>query len=126
MLLKKAKTNNKEEIDKQSFYPRICNMTQIKLTKEEEALLKQGTKYNIETTVKSNLKQLIVETENSIQQIDTNQQDAIRHLAAKNIRTLMSKHNTTAYQHKQQFRLIKNIKQKMHEHNATLAEADKR
>jgi molybdopterin-guanine dinucleotide biosynthesis protein len=88
-------------------------------------LLKQWTNYNIGTTVKSNLKQLIVETENAIQQIDTNQQDAIRHLSARNIRTLMSKHNTTAYQHKQQFQLIKNIKQKIHEHNITLAEADK-
>jgi hypothetical protein len=36
----------------------------------------------------------------------------------------MNKQNTTTYQHKQQLRLIKQMKQKMHEHNATLAEAD--
>jgi hypothetical protein len=99
-------------------------MTQIKLTTEEESLLRNGGKYNTGTTAKSNLKQLIVETENAIQHIDTNQQDAIRHLAAENIRALTNKHNTT-HQHKQQLRLIKQIKQKVHKHKATLAEADK-
>jgi hypothetical protein len=100
-------------------------MTQIRFSEQEEALLKQGTKYNIGTTAKSNLKQLITETENAIQQLDTNQQDGIRHIAAKNIHTLMSKQNTTTHQHKQQLKLINNIKQKIHEHKAILTEADK-
>jgi hypothetical protein len=115
-LVIKTNTHNKEKNDKQSVYPRICNMTQIRFTKQEEALLNQGTRYNI---AESNLKQLIMETENAIQQIDTNQQEGIRHLAAKSIHTLMLKQNTT-HQHKQQLQLIKSIKQKMHEHNAIL------
>jgi hypothetical protein len=62
---------------------------------------------------------------NAIKQIDENQQEAIRYLAAKNLRNMISKHNTTTKQHKQQLHLIKQIKQKLHNNNLTLVEADK-
>jgi hypothetical protein len=42
-------------------------MRQIRFSEQEEALLKQGAKHNIGTTGKSNLKQLITETEKAIQ-----------------------------------------------------------
>jgi hypothetical protein len=48
--------------------------------------LNKGSKYNMGTSPKTNIKQLVYETENTIRQVkDTNQQDAIRYLATKNI-----------------------------------------
>jgi hypothetical protein len=46
-LERKTRDNNEKTMDKKPFYPRICNMTQIRLTNEEEALLENGSKYNI-------------------------------------------------------------------------------
>jgi hypothetical protein len=47
----KAETNQNKEAfkNKQKFYPRLYNMTQIEFTKEEETLLRYGSKYNIGT-----------------------------------------------------------------------------
>jgi hypothetical protein len=57
-----------------------------------------------------NIKQLIFEAGNAIQHIDDHQQEAIRNLAANNIKSIMSKQKTTNNQHKQQLHLIKQTK----------------
>jgi aspartate/tyrosine/aromatic aminotransferase len=48
----KAETNQNKEIfqNKQIFYFRLCNMQQIEFTKEEEALLRYGSKGDIGTS----------------------------------------------------------------------------
>jgi hypothetical protein len=100
-------------------------MTNIQFTNDEETLLNKGNKYNIVPAPNKNLKQLIIETENAVQHINDNQKEAIRYLAAQNIRTIMSKQHTINKHYKQQAHTANSIKKKLHEHNATITEADK-
>jgi Tfp pilus assembly protein FimT len=101
-------------------------MTNIQLTDTEENLLNKGSKYNMGISPKRNIKQLVYETENVIRQVkDTNQQEAIRYLATKNIQQIMSTQNTTNKEYKEQIRTIKEIQQKLTQHKAAIAEADK-
>jgi hypothetical protein len=82
-------------------------MTNIQLTEKEENLLNKGSKYNMGISPKRNIKQLVYETENAIRQVkDTNQQEAIRYLATKDIQQTQ---NTTNNEYKEQIHTIKQI-----------------
>jgi hypothetical protein len=54
----------------------------------------------------------------------TNQQLAIRHLAAKNIQQIMSKQNILSSEHREQLRMTKQVQHKLLQGKATIAEAD--
>jgi hypothetical protein len=58
-------------------------MTNIQFSNKETTLLDLGSKYNMGIPPRQCLKQVIQETENAINQVNTNQQDAIRYLATK-------------------------------------------
>jgi hypothetical protein len=49
----------------------------------EETLLNKAGKYNMDITPKKCIKQFVYKTENAIRQVNINQQDPIRYLAAK-------------------------------------------
>jgi argonaute-like protein implicated in RNA metabolism and viral defense len=76
-------------------------------------------------TPKKCIKQLVYKTENAIRKVNINQQETIRYLAAKNIQQIMSKQNTISKEYREQTRMMKQIKQKLLQHKATIAEADK-
>jgi hypothetical protein len=108
------------------FYPRVHNMTNIHFKDNEYDLLSRGIKYNMGTQPKNCVKQLIYETENAIKHINDNgQQEAIRYIASKNIELITSQHYKINTFHKQQIMVTKQIKLKVIQHNAILAEADK-
>jgi hypothetical protein len=77
------KTMTTHETTKQTFYQRLYNMTNVKLSKTEENLLNKGSKYNMGIVPKKCIKQLVCETENAIRQLNINQQEALRYLATK-------------------------------------------
>jgi hypothetical protein len=122
----KQSNHGKQASNKQTFYPRLHNMTNVQLSEKEDNLLNNGGKYNMGIAPIKGLKQLIYETENAIRQVENpNQQQAIRHLAAKNIQQIISKHNTASSEHREQLRTTKQIQHKLLQTKATIAEADK-
>jgi len=50
----------------QHFYPRTINLTNIKFTKEEVALLNHGTQYNMQKPLKSYWTNLVMEKKKSL------------------------------------------------------------
>ena len=123
--LKSQLNENIQPKNKQTFYPRLHNMTKIQFTENETNLLNKGTKFNIGIPPKNHIKQLIYETENAIRQVtDNTQQEAIRYLATKNIQQIL-KNKTTNKEYKQHIHTTKQIKQKLIQNKATIAEADK-
>jgi hypothetical protein len=71
------------------------------------------------------LKQIIQETENAINQVNANQQEAIRYLATKNLRRIASHNYLRTIDYKQDMHTAKQIKLKLQQNNATIIEADK-
>jgi hypothetical protein len=67
----------------QHFLPRVKNLTNIKLGKEEIGLIKHGRKYRLEKSLKTYITNLTVETKRAIKILDTKIQDSYRILAAK-------------------------------------------
>jgi hypothetical protein len=124
-LIKQTIKGKENEGNKHVFYPRIYNMTNIQLSNTEEALLRKGGKYNMGITAKENLKQLVCETECAIGQLESNQQEAIRYLARKNIQHMLTKQNVASIEYKHNINTTKQIKQKLKQQEATAAEADK-
>jgi hypothetical protein len=60
-------------------------MMNIQFSKKEITLLNLGGKYNMGIPCRKCTKQIIYETENAINQVNINQQEAIRYLATKNL-----------------------------------------
>jgi hypothetical protein len=90
---------NMINMTKQTFYPRLHNMTNVQLSKMEEILLYKGSKYNMDIAPKKSIKQLVCETENAVRHLNINQQEATRHITSKNIQQIISKqHNKQGIQ----------------------------
>jgi hypothetical protein len=70
------------------------------------------------------VKQIIYETENAINQVNINQQEAIRYLATKNLQRILSQQNHRTMDYKQGLHNAKLIKLKLQHNNATIIEAD--
>jgi hypothetical protein len=66
------------------FCPRTVNLTKIKSTKEEMALLNYGLQHSIGEQLKTYWINLIMETEQTIKLLDVKIQNPYRILAAKN------------------------------------------
>ena len=78
---------------KQSSYhmntqPRIINLTHKKLTKEQMNVLNLGPQYTMELKPNRHIKEIIIETENAIRQIEPKWQNTYRFLAAKRIKQI--------------------------------------
>jgi len=66
------------------FYPGTVNLTKIKFTKEEMALLNYGLQHSIGKLLKAYWINLIMETEQAVKLLDVKIQNPYRILAAKN------------------------------------------
>jgi hypothetical protein len=99
----KVKTNQ--------FQPKVINLSNTHLTKEQTDILSLGHSYAIEMEPKKYINELIirVDTEVAIRQLEPNIQNAYRHLAAKQIKQILNsnRHNT---HHKRQQYSINQIK----------------
>jgi ribosomal protein S18 len=61
----------------------------------------------------------------AIGQLESNQQEAIKYLARKNIQHMLTKQNVASIEYKHNINTTKQIKQKLKQQEATVAEADK-
>jgi len=68
--------------------PRIINLTHKKLTKEQMNVLNLGPQYTMELKPNRHIKEIIIETENAIRQIEPKWQNTYRFLAAKRIKQI--------------------------------------
>jgi hypothetical protein len=71
------------------------------------------------------IKQIIYKTENAINQVNINQQEAIIYLATKNLQRILSQQNLRTLDYKQDLHTAKLIRSKLQHNNATIIEADK-
>jgi uncharacterized phage-associated protein len=122
-----ALSNNKSGRNKQKtnkFQPKVINLSNTHLTKEQIDILYLGHSYAIEKEPKKYINELIIDTEVAIRQLEPNIQNTYRHLAAKQIKQILNsnRHNT---HHKRQQYSINQIKKILESNNLTLVKADK-
>jgi hypothetical protein len=86
------KDNTTQKVN--NFKPRIINLSDVRFTKEQIQTLSLGPNYAIEMEQKQYTNALIVDIENAIQ-LEPKIQDVYRHLAAKQIKHIMTnnRHN---------------------------------
>jgi hypothetical protein len=116
----KLNTKQKEH----NFQPRIINLSDIRLTKEQIQTLSLGPNCALEKEPKRYINELIVDTENAIRQLDPKLQNTYRHLATKQIKHIMTtnKHNIL---HKRQQYNSRQLKKILKNNNLTIVKADK-
>jgi hypothetical protein len=109
----------------QNFFPRTINLTKIKFTKDEQALLDLGLQYNIQPPLEKHWTNLILETEKAIRLLEAREQNAFRILAAKKLKQLYNTNHNSHNTHKRQRYILKNINHKLTQENAMITLADK-
>jgi hypothetical protein len=109
----------------QAFYQRTINLTNIKITKEEQKILDHGLQYRLEKRIKTYWMNLIIETERAIKLLDNRTQSAFRILACKKLRQIYNSNRNTNRTQKRQTYTVNKLKQKLSENNAMLAKANK-
>jgi hypothetical protein len=82
-------------------------MTNIQFSNRETTLLNYGSKYNMGIPPKQCLMQIIQEMENAINQVHANQQEAIRYLATKHLRRIVSNYHLRSIDYKQDIHTAK-------------------
>ena len=111
------------------FYPRVVNKTNIIFTDGEMELLNKGLKYNLGKKQKQWVSNLAMEAETAITLLPTGEQDYIRHQVSKNISKLyhQQEHRDTTREIRirKEDKIIKQIKHKLKNNNASIAKADK-
>jgi len=81
------------------FYTRMVNLTNIRSSQEELALLNNGLQYSIEKPLRKYWTDLIMETEEAIRVLDSKMQAPFRILATKKLKQISASdnhHNETA------------------------------
>jgi len=79
-------TQRQHKQQQRNFYRRTENLTNIVFTKEEQETLDLGLQHSIGKPLKTYWLNLIVETENTIKQLDQKQQSAYRIMASKKLK----------------------------------------
>jgi hypothetical protein len=80
----------------------VETITAIYFTKEEFNLLKCRPQYSIEKQGNNNVLNTIIDTENAIKQLNNDQQNVFRHLAAKKIKHILYYKAENNHLHKRQ------------------------
>ena len=130
-LQNKNKNKNRQNYNKfsqnnNSFdpQPRIINLTEMPLTKEQLNILNRGPQYAMETNQNFNINGLIAETENAIKHIDQKWQNMYRIQASKHIKRIREEQKQNPL-HKQQYKEIKLLRKELQHNNITIMKADK-
>jgi pantothenate kinase len=79
----KHHTNQHDTTDNSPFYTRVKNLSKIKFNKEEHSILETGHNYAFESQPKRFLRDLIIDTENVIQHLDSSLHNVYRFMASK-------------------------------------------
>ena len=119
----KGKTNTQHRGTK--FYSRTVNLTDIRFSQEETALLNNGLQHSIEEPLKKYWINLIMETEQAIRKLDNKLQAPYRILATKKLRQLRASNQNNNVMAKRQTHILKGINNKLEKENATVVKADK-
>jgi hypothetical protein len=123
---KKQPTNpNRKQKQQQDFFPRTVNLTEIKFTKEEQALLDLGLQHSIQMPIEKYWTNLILETEKAISLLETKEQHAFRIMATKKLKQIYNSNHNSYNTHKRQQHILRNIKHKLMNENAIVTQADK-
>jgi hypothetical protein len=101
---KKTPHNNPRQ---QQFFPRIKNLSNIKLNKEGTELLNYGLQHSIEKPIETYLTNLTTETEKAIKLLDIKLQNSYRILAAKKLNQILNSNNHHNPLHKRQLYIVK-------------------
>jgi len=107
------------------FSTRTVNLTNIRFSQEELALLNNGLQYGIEKPLKKYWTDLIMETEQAIRMLDIKMQAPFRILATKKLKQFSASDNQHNVMAKRQTYILKNINSKLEKENAMVAKADK-
>jgi tRNA U34 5-carboxymethylaminomethyl modifying GTPase MnmE/TrmE len=102
----------------------LVNLSDTTFTREQVRTLALGPNYALVKEPKEYITELIIDTENTIRQLDTKLQNTFRHLASTKIKQIMTTSNHHALHKRYQYNLnqIKNILKK---NNLRIAKADK-
>lgn len=125
-----TKNTKEQKIDNKihhTFHPKLINLTNIKLSKNETEILITANKTNYPKNNKNMIENLLVETEDAINKTQPKLQDEIRSKAINHITNYIKKYNkiNIKQKHKYTNNIIKNIKHKLKSNNATIAKVDK-
>jgi hypothetical protein len=101
------------------------NLTNIRFSQEELALLNNGLQHCIEKPLKKYWTNLIMETEQAIRMLDSKMQAPFRILATKKLRQISTSDNHNNVMAKRQTCILKNINNKLEKENAMIVKADK-
>ena len=109
----------------QQFNPRIKNLTNVKITKEETKLLNYCLQYSIEKSLTTYFTSLITETEITIKLLDTKLKNSYRIIAANKLKQILNSGNHYNISQKRRLYIVKQLNQKVVTENAILVQADK-
>jgi hypothetical protein len=107
------------------FQNRVQNLSNITFTDTELKLLNKGLQYNLQQQHKEWIEQLALEAETAISKLNILEQDHYRHLVANNIKTLITREQRPNTLYKEEWNIIRNIKNKIKEHDLIITKADK-
>jgi hypothetical protein len=110
------------------FYARLLNNTNITFIESETKLLEQGLKYNLHYKNKYWINRLALEANTAVNLIDPLQQNYMRQVVAIHIQKLKQKYITQHFNNfnaKQEWKIIKGIKDKINNNNLITTRADK-
>jgi hypothetical protein len=97
------KYNTKQKAHK--FQPRIINLSNVRFTKEQFQTVSLRPNYAIETEPKRYINALIVDTKTAVRQLDSKLQNVYRHLAAKQVKHIMTTNRYNILHKRQQYSL---------------------
>jgi hypothetical protein len=108
----------------------MINTTNIEFTNDETQLLEKGLKYNLHKKPKDWIKTLALEADTAISHLSTRIQPYMKQLVAYNLQKLINKQNLKnkkpcLKKEHMEWKIIKNIKQKLTNNHSRIAKADK-
>jgi hypothetical protein len=109
---------------KHAFHSRVINLRSVKFTAEQISTLALGPSYAIEKDPQHYVNELIIDTENTIRQLDPKMQNTFRYLATKKIKQIMTTTTHNALHKRYQYN-IKQIRNTLQQNNLTITKANK-
>ena len=116
--------DNKKIIDQRNKTQRITNLTNIQFSNSQTHTLMLGPNYAIESKPERYINELIIDTDYAIKQLDSKIQNTYRHLAMKQLKRIKTTTRPNIIHKKHQHNL-REIKEILTNHNATVIKADK-
>jgi hypothetical protein len=124
-LSKLQKQTTKNTATENKNYPGVKNTTNTQFTPSEMQLLKKGLRHNLHYKQKNWLETLALEAETGISKINATEQQYYRHMVTKTIKKISQKDNTNNTRNKIEWKLMRNIRNKLAKNELIITKADK-